>query len=56
MTDLPTQTSLPSPEKPSLQVQKYDPGILVQVALEWHGLNSVHSLISTNKKYDIRKV
>jgi hypothetical protein len=35
----------PSPVIPSLQAQVKDPGVLVQFALTWQGLN-VHSLIS----------
>ena len=33
-----------------LQVHKYDPGVLVQVALAWHGVDVVHSLISEIKR------
>ena len=44
---------MPSPEKPKLQAQKYDPGVFVQVALAWHRLLVVHSLISKSYKHEL---
>lgn len=46
--NLPTQVSLPSPDKPGKHVQEYDPGMLSHVAFSWHVFGSLHSSISKN--------